>query len=95
MEVLRPGATLCGGRVENFVRENEWKMSYEVETIGNCTLYRGDCRDVFESIDKVDALITDPVCPNNNVKEFQKIDPRGNQKSSTTTIDVSEQSETP
>ena len=50
-------------------------MNYEVEVIGNCTLYRGDCRDVFQSIDKVDALIADPVWPNNNVKEFQKIDP--------------------
>ena len=31
-----------------------------VETIGNATLYLGDCRDVLPTLPKVDAVITDP-----------------------------------
>lgn len=31
-----------------------------VETIGNATLYLGDCADILPTIGKVDALITDP-----------------------------------
>jgi DNA modification methylase len=30
------------------------------ETIGNCTLYLGDCMDVMPTLDKVDAVVTDP-----------------------------------
>jgi DNA modification methylase len=31
-----------------------------VETIGNATLYLGDCRDILPTLPKVDAVITDP-----------------------------------
>ena len=31
-----------------------------IETIGDCTLYLGDCRDVLPTLGKVDAVITDP-----------------------------------
>ena len=32
----------------------------QVEIIGNATLYLGDCADVLPTLDKVDAVITDP-----------------------------------
>jgi DNA modification methylase len=32
----------------------------KVETIGDCTLYLGDCRDVLPTLGKVDAVVTDP-----------------------------------
>lgn len=35
-------------------------MSFEEVTIGDCRLVLGDCRDVLPSLDKVDAVITDP-----------------------------------
>jgi len=31
-----------------------------IETIGNATLYLGDCRDVLPSIRNIDAIVTDP-----------------------------------
>jgi site-specific DNA-methyltransferase (adenine-specific)/modification methylase len=31
-----------------------------VETIGDATLYLGDCRDILPSLGKVDAVVTDP-----------------------------------
>lgn len=31
-----------------------------VETIGNATLYLGDCREILPTLPKVDAVITDP-----------------------------------
>ena len=31
-----------------------------IETIGNATLYLGDCREVLPTLPKVDAVITDP-----------------------------------
>ncbi len=31
-----------------------------VETIGDCTLYLGDCRDILPTLGKVDAVVTDP-----------------------------------
>lgn len=31
-----------------------------IETIGNATLYLGDCRDILASIPRVDATVTDP-----------------------------------
>jgi site-specific DNA-methyltransferase (adenine-specific)/modification methylase len=31
-----------------------------VETIGDCTLYLADCRDVLPTLGKVDAVVTDP-----------------------------------
>jgi hypothetical protein len=30
-------------------------------TIGKCTLYRADCRDIIGSLEDIHALITDPV----------------------------------
>lgn len=30
------------------------------EIIGDCTLYLGDCRDILATLDKVDAVVTDP-----------------------------------
>ena len=35
-------------------------MSVRIETIGNATLYLGDCRDILPTLPKVDAVITDP-----------------------------------
>ena len=35
-------------------------MSFETVTIGDCTLYRGDCLEVMPTLGKVDAIITDP-----------------------------------
>ena len=35
-------------------------MPFEVVTIGDCTLYRGDCRDVLPALQPVDCVITDP-----------------------------------
>jgi site-specific DNA-methyltransferase (adenine-specific) len=31
-----------------------------IETIGDCTLYLGDCRDLLPSLGPVDAVVTDP-----------------------------------
>lgn len=31
-----------------------------IETIGNATLYLGDCREILPALPKVDAVITDP-----------------------------------
>jgi DNA modification methylase len=33
--------------------------------IGDCTLYRADCREVLPMLPKVDAVVTDPPYPNN------------------------------
>lgn len=30
-----------------------------IETIGNATLYLGDCREILPTLPKVDAVITD------------------------------------
>ena len=35
-------------------------MADRVETIGDCTLYLGDCRDILPTLGKVDAVVTDP-----------------------------------
>ena len=35
-------------------------MSERVETIGDATLYLGDCLDILPSLGKVDAVVTDP-----------------------------------
>ena len=35
-------------------------MHERIETIGDCTLYLGDCRDILPSLGKVDAVVTDP-----------------------------------
>lgn len=31
-----------------------------VEQIGNCTLYEGDCLEIMPTLEKVDAVVTDP-----------------------------------
>jgi hypothetical protein len=33
------------------------------ETIGNATLYLGDCREILPAVPKVDAVVTDPPYP--------------------------------
>ena len=35
-------------------------MKHRVETIGDCTLYLGDCRDILPTLGPVDAVVTDP-----------------------------------
>lgn len=35
-------------------------MTTRIETIGNATLYLGDCREILPTLPKVDAVITDP-----------------------------------
>ncbi len=35
-------------------------MSYEVQTIRDCVLYRGDCLEVLPTLGKVDCVVTDP-----------------------------------
>lgn len=35
-------------------------MAFEVEQIGDCTLYRGDCCEVLPTLAPVDAVVTDP-----------------------------------
>lgn len=35
-------------------------MSHRVETIGSCTLYLGDCREILPTLPRVDAVVTDP-----------------------------------
>lgn len=45
-------------------------MSHRVETIGDCTLYLGDCRDILPTLPKVDAVVTDPPYPDFLADEF-------------------------
>ena len=47
-----------------------------IETIGNATLYLGDCRDILPTLPKVDAVITDP--PYGIGKDGQKRTTGGN-----------------
>lgn len=37
-----------------------------IETIGNATLYLGDCREILPTLGKVDAVVTDPPYPDIN-----------------------------
>lgn len=46
------------------------------ETIGDCTLYLGDCRDILPTLSKVDAVVTDP--PYGIGKDGQKKTTGGN-----------------
>ena len=32
----------------------------DVVTIGDCTLYHGDCLEILPKLDKVDAVVTEP-----------------------------------
>lgn len=41
-------------------------MSPRIETIGDATLYLGDCREILPTLGKVDAVVTDPPYPNNS-----------------------------
>ena len=46
------------------------------EIIGNCELYLGDCLEIIPQVtSSVDAVVTDPVWPNNSVEEFAHIEP--------------------
>ena len=44
-------------------------MNTRIETIGDATLYLGDCMDILPTLDKVDAVITDPPY---GIKRFEK-----------------------
>jgi len=35
-------------------------VTQRIETIGDCTLYLGDCRDILPTLGPVDAVVTDP-----------------------------------
>ncbi len=41
-------------------------MNHEVVTIGDCTLYRGDCLEILPTLGKFDAVVTDPPYGNAN-----------------------------
>lgn len=43
-----------------------------IETIGNATLYLGDCRDILPTLPKVDAVITSP--PYYNARDYSQFD---------------------
>ena len=51
-------------------------MHERIETIGDCTLYLGDCRDILPTLGKVDAVVTDP--PYGINKDGQKRTTGGN-----------------
>ena len=51
-------------------------MSPRIETIGDATLYLGDCRDILPTLGKVDAVVTDP--PYGINKDGQKRTAGGN-----------------
>lgn len=40
--------------------QNTWKQKMNKVQIGDATLYLGDCMDILPTLDKVDAVITDP-----------------------------------
>lgn len=42
---------------------------------GGITIYNADARDVLPTLEGIDAILTDPVWPNNRVPEFASIDP--------------------
>jgi len=39
------------------------------------TIYLGDCLELLPDMPKVDLVLTDPIWPNNSIKEFAKINP--------------------
>ena len=44
------------------------KLTTRIETIGDATLYLGDCLEVLPTLDKVDAVVTSP--PYDNLREY-------------------------
>ena len=46
-----------GGIWRCYPVDNPWKRK---EVIGDCHLYLGDCLEILPTLDKVDAVITDP-----------------------------------
>lgn len=52
-------------------------MSQQVEHIGDATLYCGDSLEILPALGPVDAVVTDPVWPNNTLEEFAHIEPYG------------------
>ena len=53
-----------------------WQMIATPRTIGDCTLYLGDCREILPSLGKVDAIVTDP--PYGINENATKVASRGN-----------------
>ena len=49
-------------------------MTTRIEKIGNATLYLGDCMDILPTLEKVDAVITDPPYPDWLAEEYQYFD---------------------
>jgi site-specific DNA-methyltransferase (adenine-specific) len=45
--------------------------SFQRAQIGDCTLYRADCREVLPLLPKVDAVVTDPPYPDFLADEFR------------------------
>ena len=43
---------------------------FEKVEIGDAVLYRGDCREILPTLERVDAVITDPVWPNAPAEMF-------------------------
>jgi len=50
----------------------------DIVTIGDATLYHGDCLEILPTLDRVDAVVTSP--PYNLVKEWTSGGPNSNQK---------------
>jgi hypothetical protein len=50
-------------------------MTWREEHIGDARLILGDCREVLPTLDKIDAVITDPVWPNAPSDMFPGVDP--------------------
>jgi site-specific DNA-methyltransferase (adenine-specific) len=46
-------------------------MTYREETIGDCRVILGDCREVLPTLGKVDAVVTDPPYPNEYVDLYR------------------------
>jgi site-specific DNA-methyltransferase (adenine-specific) len=50
-------------------------MSHVSETIGNCTLYLGDCMEILPELEKVDAVVTDPPYGISYISSWRKYKP--------------------
>ena len=42
----------------------------DIVTIGDATLYHGDCLEILPTLDKVDAIVTDPPYPDKHVPQY-------------------------
>jgi DNA modification methylase len=52
-------------------------MSGRIETIGDATLYLGDCLEVMETLGRVDAIVTDPPYCSGSVSEASRTAAKG------------------